>query len=64
MVRAHFSDNGAPNAITGDAEYAEQTIEEPYRAGGVQPIVVEVVAKVEDDVVPAANDDKHGEEDV
>ena len=64
MVRAYPCDNSAPNAIIGHAEHAKQTVEEPYRAGGVQPVIVEVVAKPEDDVVPAADDDEDGEEDV
>ena len=64
MVGPYFRDNGAPGAILGHSEKPEQTVEEPYRAGGEQPIVVEVVAEFKDDVVPAADDDENGKENV
>ena len=64
MVGPNFRDNSAPDAILGHSENSEQTIEEPYRAGGEQPIVVGVVAPFKDDVVPAADNDEDGKEDV
>ena len=64
MIGTEFCDNGASGAITAHSEDPEQTVEEPYGAGGKEPIVVEVIAKFQDGVVPAADDDEDGEEDM
>lgn len=64
MVRTYFGDDGAVDAVLSDAEHAQHAVEEPDRTGGVEPVVVEVIAPLEDDVVPAADDDEGGEEDV
>ena len=64
IVGPDLRDNGAPGTVLGHSENPEQTVEEPYRAGGEEPIVVEVVAPFQDDVVPAADDDQDGEEDM
>ncbi len=64
MVGPYFRDNGAPGAILGHSDNPEQTVEEPYRAGGEQPVVVEVVAKCKDNVVPAADNDEDGKDNV
>ena len=64
IVGPYFRDNGAPGAIIRHPENPEQTVEEPYCAGGEQPVIVEVVAPFEDDVIPAADDDEDSKEDV
>lgn len=62
-VLADFDDSGAAEAASRDAEHAEETIEEPHSAGGVEPELVAPFPLEEIfDVVPATDDDEDGQE--
>lgn len=64
-VGRNLGDGGAADARLGDAQHAHHAVKEPHGADHVYPQLVDArVAHPVDDVVPAADDDKDGQDDV
>lgn len=61
IVVPDFGDSGIQHAVLQDSQHPDSPVEEPHRDGGVEPVVVEIVAPLEHDMIPAAHDDQDSE---
>ena len=52
MISTNICDGGTPDAVLHHTEDAENAVEAPNGHRSVEPVVVEVVAPLEDDMVP------------
>jgi hypothetical protein len=58
VVVPNFSDVSIPHAIIQYPQHADSPVKEPYRDGSIEPVVVEIVASPQDNMVPAAYNDE------
>lgn len=64
VILPNLCDNGAAHAVLHYAEYTNQAIEEPYRTRSKEPVIVEIVSPLEDDMVPTSDNNKDSQDDV
>lgn len=64
VIGADLCDDRTTYTVLHHTEHADQSVKEPNRTGGEQPVVVEVVSPFENDMVPTSHDDKDSQDDV